>query len=53
MLQVCNKLRKLFQNIAIHQKLVQAHENNTVIIGIGSDVITLDDNFLKGIAYFL
>ena len=31
----------LFQNITIHQKLVQTHENNTVIIGIGSDIITV------------
>ena len=52
-LQICNKFRKSFQDITIHQKLVQAHENNPDIIGIGGYVVSLYDDFLKRIPYFL
>ena len=41
--------RKLFQNIIIKQELYQPYKDNSVIVGIGSDVITYDYYLSEGI----
>lgn len=42
----------LLQYVAIHQELVQPHKDNAVLVGVGSNIISLDDYLLERVSDF-